>query len=302
MANHTVLNKLLIGLLIVLSICIMISWKVLFKGYFRYVCNSIIYNRRLVRMIDNSLPVIKKRNVVFLYSHDYHEIPEYFIYSKKLLDEYCELHGYTIIVRNYKNENKVSPYWLRVKDLVDMSTQYDDNTVFIYMDLDTCINPKFMHVSVDTILHTLDNYNEWNMYIGKDPNLSLYINSGVMIIKNTQWSKNMLNLWWSKYNAANWKIENNKWICMIRSGSKCSWAGDNYEQGELETLYINNAMNARSNIAILHMNIISNHFRKCNKSFIYHLMGSNDKDRLSFFKELTQDYEKTTKEDTVQNI
>ena len=208
------------------------------------------------------------------------------------MHEYCTRHNYEFIEINHMRPTKISPYWLRVKDLVDLSNSYDENTIFVYMDLDTCINPSFLDRPMSKIIHSLDSDNEWHMYIGKDSNPFKVINSGVMIIKNTRWSKDMIKLWLSKYKSDKWSISNGRWMCMDNK-KECSWAGDNYEQGELEKLYKKNVLNAKSNIAILHSNLLSNWVKANKNSFIYHLMRWNDNDRAKFFKKLYFDYKKT---------
>lgn len=248
-------------------------------------------------MIDIEHPIIPNEtsrpwDIVFLYSHDYSSIPEYNKYARSLLIEYCTRHRYRFVELNHAGNTEVSPYWLRVKDLIDMSNSHSEDTVLIYMDLDTCINPHYMDTRVEDIIHNIDSrQQEWQMYIGKDANHTKYINTGVLIIKNTEWSKRALDHWWSAYRPSVWSIQGGTWKCK-EGDAVCSWAKDNYEQGEMEKMYRTNTLNAKSNIAILHMDVVSNYMSKKNKTFIYHWMGRSDNDRERFFKSLCEDYEK----------
>ena len=252
--------------------------------------NMLIYRKMVLPNFDYECDIPKRWNPVFFYSHNYSTRPEYNIYSKSLMETYCSKHSYEFLDINHGNAN-ISPYWLRVKDLLDMSNQYDDNAVFIYMDLDTCINPQMMDTSVDQMLAYMDYEHEWKWYIGKDTNIKRYINSGVMIIKNSDWTRNMLSEWWGKYNPDAWNNTNGKWACVGGNNKKCEWAGDNYEQGELENLYRGNINDAQTHIAITHPLVLSLDFYTEDKRvYIYHLMGSSNDDRLKIFRSIYEQY------------
>lgn len=242
----------------------------------------------------NSSKPIPTRKVIFLYSHDYKTIPMYNHYSRKLLMEYCKKHNHQAMEINHHGMNEISPYWLRVKDLIALSKSHSEDTIFIYMDLDTCINPLMFDKSMNEIIHAMDAGKNWNMYIGKDIDFHKIINTGIMIIKNTPWSKRLLDLWWSKYNPNNWKVKGGKWSCQ-QNGLQCDWARDNYEQGELETIYRNNELDAKSNIAIVAQHLFSNYRRLNNQSIIYHKMACSDSNRTTFFKTLYDDYQRNAK-------
>jgi len=242
------------------------------------------YDKLNDKNIDNSTTI---SNVVVLFSYDYDKIPEYKQYTTDIAKLYCEIYGYIIEdINHYQDQDKVSPYWIRVKDLIDLSKKYDSNTVFLYMDIDATINPEHFSTSIIDLLNIIDNYHDksYNMYIGRDISNEFEVNTGVMILRNTDWTKQLLQTWWSKYNPDNWYIENGKWKCTI-DGSKCPWANTGYEQGAFGRMYKSNSMRLRSNLLVLNMQIVSNPVPN-NNNFIIHLLNGGDYRRLRIFKSL----------------
>ena len=212
-------------------------------------------------------------NIVFLFSFDYKTMPYYYNKMKETFIKYCNQHGYKFLLFDHSNDqNKISPYWNRVSDLVKLSNQYNSDTIFIYLDLDTYINPKYSNISIDEFLNSIDNIENKvsDIYIGIDPYHTS--NAGIIIIRNTEWSKQFLNLWWSKYNPKNWIIQNNKWVCK-QDKNNCEWAGKGYEQGEFNIIYNNNEIDSQNHIRILHNSLISNNNLYID-SFIYHFYGT----------------------------
>lgn len=219
--------------------------------------------------------------VILFFSMDYKELPKYYDIVLKNITDYCKLHNYTLLIYDhYNNENKISPYWNRVGDFIKLSSQHENNTIFMYLDLDVCINPKYNYLSINDMINavdTIENHTS-DIYIGN--NLGSTANAGVIIIRNTNWSKVFLNLWWNKYNSKNWNfdIENNKWICKVND-KECTWGRDEYEQGEFIKMYKKNELNSQDHIKILHYSLISSNEKK-RDNFIYHFYGWNENDKL----------------------
>lgn len=280
-------SKLIIGIIIVCILLIILITNI-------YHIHSIINNYSYISFntyINSNLPFQSNHNypnIIFLYTHDYKILPEYFQYALYNLKKYCNLHNYNIIIKNHYPNTTISPYWLRVKDLIELSNQYPENSaIIIYLDLDTIINLTYKYLKIDQILNFVDTYDKKNydIYIGKDSNIYKYINSGVMFIKNTKYSKDLLNNWYKLYNTKNWKFNNNKWKCK-KKYTPCIWAGYEYEQGALEHIYKNNLFNSKNHIKILHTSFCSSQ-NFYYDSFIYHFMAHNTKKRVQYMKQLT---------------
>jgi hypothetical protein len=221
-----------------------------------------------------------KNNIIFFLSFDYETLPSYYYKMLKILNDYCNYHNNKLyIFDHYNDTNKISPYWNKVADFIKLSNSYKEspNTIIVYLDIDTCINPKYFNLSISNIIDTVNKIENkiGDIYIGNDPSPSEAGNAGVIIIRNTDWSKQFLNLWWSKYNHNNWKIINNKWVC--RNQDKlCNWAGNDYEQGEFNNIYKNNDINSKDHIIVLNYSIISNN-NFLTDAFIYHFHSWNEK-------------------------
>lgn len=233
--------------------------------------------------------IINNYKVVFLFSHDYFNLPKSAEYTIKIVKDYCKKYNYEVIIKNHYPNNSISPYWLRVYDLIELSNKYDEKTLFVYLDLDATINPKYFNIKIEDLINSIDSYNKYNydIYIGKDNIKEKFINTGVMFLKNTLQTKNILQQWIKMYNKNNWIFINNKWKCYtnINYTDECIWAGKEYEQGALDYLYINNINNLRKYIKILHMSFCSNRYYNYD-SFIYHFMAHPETYRLDKMKHI----------------
>jgi hypothetical protein len=238
-----------------------------------------------------NFPTVKK-NIIFFFSVSYDIIPSYYEKSFEIFSYYCNLHNYKLFFFNhYKENHKMSPIWIRVADFIKLTNQYEEspNTIFVYLDIDTFINPKYLNVKISNIINSVDRIDNYynDIYIGNDPVYES--NAGVIIVKNTKWSKKFLKHWLSKYNTNNWKFKDNKWTCKrdkfifnIPYKSECYWGEDDYEQGEFNSIYRNNELNSQNHIKILHHSLISNNCINID-SFIYHFYA---KDKIGNINEM----------------
>jgi len=257
-----------------------------------HLCNQLFY-RNLININPAKITKITtNHNVVFLMCHDLDSLPDYAIKSKYIFKKYCKQHSYEFVNLKYP-KHIMSPYWIRVDALIKLLQQYPKDTIFVYVDLDTCINPHWFDKSLDDMLSSLDTDNTYDIYVGKEPMPTRILNSGVIILRNTDWTQDLLQEWRSRYDPNCWFRRNGKWVCE-QNGRKCAWAGDQYEQGALNNIYRENWNNTQSHMAILHSDVISNNFRRCSRSYIYHLMTQKDHWRSNFFKEMITDINEKT--------
>lgn len=282
--------------------CVIILWLILGFGIsynpilnamnmWRYTLNTLLYKKQLIncRPWKKRLNYKSDANVVFFYSHNYETLPEFAVLSQQITDVYCQRHNYSWLNCQHPSDSSVSPYWLRVQDLIRLSSEYPIDTIFIYLDLDACINLAQLDRGVDQFIEDLDTTNDFDIYIGKDTAVSQFINTGVMIVRNTEWSQQLLDEWWQQYDPNDWMRIDNKWKC-YKGTKPCEWARDGYEQGALEAIYRNNWKNSLAHIAILHMDLLSNNLRVSKNTFIYHLMGSMESRRHQFFSNQVDKY------------
>jgi hypothetical protein len=228
---------------------------------------------------------------VYVYmSVDYPVLPEYGKYSIAIMENYCRKHGYIFKVYNHNIQNKLSPYWIRVQDMYNILQNTRLDSIIVYFDLDAIVHPKYFSTRLETVLSSLDNVtnHNWDMYVSIDPHPNnREMNTGIIIARNTEWTRAFVRLWLSNYPKGFWKKDavTLKWEC-----NNCLWAGDEYEQGMFNRLYQRDIMDSKNRILPVGTSILGNNIPS-RESFTLHLMGYNDKKRLEYFKNL---YEKSS--------
>jgi hypothetical protein len=229
----------------------------------------------------------KTNNVIVYMSLDYQIIPKYGELSIKLAQEYCELHKYKFKVFDHsKTDNRISPYWIRINDMKNILESEPENTIVVYLDLDAVVNPKFFNIGITDFIDTLDikTKKTWNIYAATDPALYNYeMNTGILIMRNTPWTRKFVSLWFDNYPKDFWKKQNDKWNC-----KDCVWAGDEYEQGMLNRLYTRNVLDSKEYILPIDYSILGN--TEINEtSFMLHFMGKSDTNREELFTKLIKE-------------
>ncbi len=291
-----------------LSIIIFCCFLVIIIYKLSYYINTTVNDKFQYTLIKYNYNINTeiKNNVILFYSYDYKEVPKFTEYSFKIIKEYCDLHNYSLLQLNHYPNISLSPYWLRVKDLINLSEIYDNNTIFVYLDLDTILNPKYINIKIEYLINSIDKIDntKYNLYVSKDRmygstngygiqniNNMLDINTGFIIVRNTNYSKQFLKYWYNLYPENNWKHINNKWLCFNNQSknNKCQFADYSYEQGSFNHIYANNLYNSQANIKLLDWNIAS--INNINyDSFIYHFYGIDKNDIYNLNKSLYHSY------------
>ena len=234
-----------------------------------------------------SLSILSKKPKVLVYhSIAYNKEPEYMKYSTRLNKKYCNRWGYDFKIINH-DISEIPPYWLRVKDLVELlKSNYD---IICYMDVDAAFNDHDIELTqlLKYIEDTADK--TYDIFIGSDVAEEKILNSGVFIVKNNKWTRQFIKTWLNNCIDDNgnlqgvcesWIYNNNKWNC-----NNCVWAGYSYEQGNLENMYNKNILNAKNHIAILDKPYFSNRNTSI-PSYIRHLMNRDNNFRTRIFKNM----------------
>jgi hypothetical protein len=218
-------------------------------------------------------------NVIIFTSHNYKNLPGYAEYTRQINKLYANNHQY-IFKENYNSAN-ISPYWLKVYDLLALSEMYEDNVIICYLDLDATINPRHFFTPIEKLLDRIDisTKNNWEMYVSVDnPTYFDNINTGAIIIRNTPWVRRFLKEWIKKYDRTAWQFDTG-WKC-----PNCKWAEDKYEQGQLNLLYLSNIFKCQSKIIPISFDIINN--IPSSNSFILHLCSTDNVKRVNIFKNM----------------
>lgn len=168
--------------------------------------------------------------------------------------KYCEKYNIDIILsNNNKKYTKRHPAWERLPLLLENISNYDyliwiDADAYFYIDANDITN----------IINIADNYN----FIFSNDIGDNNINTGIFIVKNSQYSIDFLNKW--AYDEE--LYENNPYPC---------W----WDQGVLIDMYNKNIMNIKKNSICLKYGEIQHFYENDKidkKSFIHHLAGRNN--------------------------
>lgn len=273
-------------------IILIILYLIVFLYYrIKYKHNPwVIFKKKLIKDKHN-------KKVIFFSSYNQsYKNKDFVKLNAHLIELYCLKNNY-----EYKqfvhSDDFISPYWLRVYDLIKLSNSYPEGTIFVYMDADAIIKPENFNYRINDVLKTLDfkTNNHWDMYISSDPYFSFSdyentLNAGVIIARNSPWTKNFLLRWYSRYNSHNWSYDKfrNSWTCQ-KNNNICSWAKEEYEQGELNSLYLSNQFGEKNRILKLHWSFLSCYSMEVDSYFL-HLMVSSNEYRYQVFKDYLEKY------------
>ena len=126
----------------------------------------------------------KKIAVVSLYTE---EISEYAIHSENSIKEYCKKQNYTFYVYRRKIDEDSSPNWSKAQALLN---HVNDHDYLIWMDSDTLIfNPEKKFEDI------ISKASRKFIIATKDIGENSMLNSGVLIFKCHNYTKNLIKKW-----------------------------------------------------------------------------------------------------------
>ncbi len=189
-------------------------------------------------------------------------IKNYSEINYKINKLYCDKYNIDLIVSNTKKYKSRHPAWERLPLILDNIKNYD---YVMWIDADA-----FFYNDANNIIELINNYSDYNFIFSSDiKKYQSNINSGFIIIKNTEYSIHFLKLW--AFDEELYKKNTRK--CYL-------------EQGVLQDMHRRNILNIQNNCIILEYGILQ-HYKKeeletfNNKPYIYHLAGSNTETRFN---------------------
>lgn len=123
----------------------------------------------------------------------------YAVLSEELNKEYCEKNGYSYTVKRDSQEielfcqnEQIAIQWYKVKYIKDLldSSNYD---YILFLDADAIISN--LNARIED--HIDENY---NLVFSNDLGYHSVVNTGVILIRNSKWSKNFFERWWNSRN------------------------------------------------------------------------------------------------------
>jgi hypothetical protein len=224
--------------------------------------------------------IIQRKHILVFQCGAYTSFPEYATLGITINKAYCLKWGYTYINKIHSIE-EAPPYWLKILDFYTFLN--GDWDYICYLDYDAVFYD--FKRSIEAFIQPLERY---SLLIGEDNSPFVDINAGVIIIKNNEISKKLIQTWLSycfsdfetkerfKY-CKPWIFKEGKWNC-----PRCIYARNNYEQGIFNSFIYKKF---KQDIGILPISYISNN-NPDKDSFILHLYNHTDKNRTDIFTKL----------------
>lgn len=120
-------------------------------------------------------------------------------------------------------------YWEKVHAVSNHMQNNPECDIVAYLDSDAVLNQSG-NLLIDPSKHFLatTDYNFLNPIL---PVSGAKFNAGVFAVRNSALGREIIDDWISKYDASDWKLDDeNKWVCENAS-KKCIWSESSYEQG-----------------------------------------------------------------------
>jgi hypothetical protein len=238
----------------------------------------------LINLKNNFTPLIinpgNKIAFIFLHTPNIYPYTEHTIKNLKL---YIQKYNYTLIIYNNILDDNVAPCWNKVLAILLNIKDYD---YVVWFDADAIITNHDK-----TIESIIEKEPDKDLYLCYDINKNKHcINSGVMIIANTDWTYNLfLNTWYN--DIPHDHNDQNVLFIEIIKDSNIIMDPDEYSSYCITNLH--------PKIAFYESNYFNtNIFDYKKNDFILHLMGINMNSRISIMRQINtllgfDDYHKT---------
>ena len=203
-------------------------------------------------------------------------IKEYADLAKKINQRYCDIHGYDLILDDTIRLPNRAKQWEKISYILNLlnTTKYE---YIIWIDADACFNLNNPDKYI--LQNIIEKYKDKDIIFSGD--LTMKINTGFFIIKNTQYSKNLLN-----------NIINSNII-------QCKLYKETYhEQTCLSHLYETNIYDLKNNSVIIpygKLQVITNSYINTNleehkDSLVYHYAAEKKEYRINKLNENIKEY------------
>lgn len=228
-------------------------------------------NNHLIKKIKPQIKFNPNASIAFVYFYT----PNIYSYAKHSILNiiaYAKKYNYAVIIYDKPFNNDVAMCWNKIVTILENLKNYK---YLVWIDADAII------VNFDTKIESfIEKYPGYDFYICEDIVLQKEcINSGVMIIKNTEWAFNLFNKVW---NSPIPHLHNDQNVIF-------------YEL--VKELYPNSKPNLKfssycgkishSKVKILPENAFNTHILNYNKGdFIIHLMGAKEKVRIDIMRQI----------------
>lgn len=157
---------------------------------------------------NTSTSLNQKKKILVAQYYTQNLADRYAKFSEELNRKYCALHGYDYVVENddislrtVARDEEIALQWYKVPFLSKLLDTYKDHEWILFLDADAIFSnmsqqiESFCDDAYDLIIST----NEVHHCI---------TNTGVILVKNTEWSREFLKKWWDSRNTTTGKDVN----------------------------------------------------------------------------------------------
>ena len=187
-------------------------------------------------------------------------IKEYADITSEINNEYCKREGFTFYKDDNRRLNDRTPHWERLPLFLELFKKKYDYVIWI--DADACF--RFHKNKLKEIINE---YEKYNIIFSYDNPYSKNINSGFMIMKNNDYTKEYIT-----------KLINDK--------DPTYFFRPNWDQEKINQFYDKNVNNIKNNSCILSYHLLQDFHLRNPNSLIIHLAGIDKEKRIKIFSQL----------------
>ena len=237
-----------------------------------------IYN---IKSINPKHVLNPDAKIAFVYFYT-PNIYEYCRHSIRNISSYCNTYNYAYIVYDTVFNEEVSLCWNKIAAILQNLHKYD---YVVWIDADAIINN--MNITIESILQ-MDPTKE--LYLCEDISVEYEcINSGIMIIKNTEWTEYLFRKVW---NSPIIHGHNDQNVIFLEIAKEMHPELEQKQEQEQEQEYILKKspfckLNIHPKVGIYSENLFNTHIYKYKPdNFILHLMGYNTATRINIMRQI----------------
>ena len=187
-------------------------------------------------------------------------IKEYADITSEINHEYCKREGFIFYKDDNRRLNDRTPHWERLPLFLELFKK--DYDYVIWIDADACF--RFHKNKLKEIINE---YEKYNIIFSYDNPYTKNINSGFMIMKNNDYTKEYIT-----------KLINDK--------DPTYFFRPNWDQEKINQFYDRNVNNIKNNSCILSYHLLQDFHLRNPSSLIIHLAGIDKEKRIKIFSEL----------------
>ena len=228
-------------------------------------------SKYVIKKIEPQIKFNASAKIAFVYFYTTN-IFTYAKHSMLNILSYANKHNYAVIIYNQPFNKDVSMCWNKIASILENLKNYQ---YLVWIDADALIANQ--DIKIESFI---TNYPDYDLYLCEDIYVQKEcINSGVMIIKNTEWAYNLFNLVWNNPTPHLHNDQNIIYYEIVKDIYPISKPNLKFSSycGKIK----------HPKVKVLTENAFNTHLLKYNKGdFIIHLMGAKEQVRIDVMRQI----------------